>query len=461
MKYPIEIEKQIIEIASIVNSWPVKKEVSEVMNWVLQFDNEDFEIAFRIIKNINVLGPEELNSALAISYSKLMRQAKNKNINLSLKNTMYAAIGGASKSGAMIAYNFRLINELASANFLDDDSIKYIEQGKIENLVLIDDIIGSGDQSAKELQELAERVIPLGVKNIFVLTAVGFKSGIKKVIDTELADVFSALEYDEQDCVISLDSKFYDGLPYSQRKQMQEKLAKYKGLGYNGIGALIAFYYNTPNCTINSIWANSYGWIPLFPRISNVTGIDKHYPGLENAVVNPPEPNESSKLPINSLTIFVEGKTEEIFLEKLGTKFENFGYEKLDVISIGPFYSEKLIASLQNLASNYILITEAEDPNTAHMRRVKDIVKENKLILMDDILTYFDIQRILEDFLGKLPIEDNHPTSEAETRLYLDIKLFKRPSSSIRQGNIEQLVDNFLLIDRAKQLIDKIKEKVN
>jgi hypothetical protein len=108
-----------------------------------------------LIKNLNIIGPEELNSALSIAYSKLNRQAKNKGISLSLKNTMYASIGGGAKSGAMIAYNFRLINELASANFLDAENIRYLEEGKVENLVLVDDFIGTGDQASQELKEIA------------------------------------------------------------------------------------------------------------------------------------------------------------------------------------------------------------------------------------------------------------------------------------------------------------------
>ena len=151
MKYPIDIEIRLKEIEEVISKWPKKKRLEDVITWMLQFDNEDFDLAFRIIKNLNVIGPEELNSALAISYSKLMRRAKAKKINISLKNTMFAAIGGASKSGAMIAYNFRLINELASANFLDEETIKFIEEGEVENLVLVDDIIATGDQSAKEL----------------------------------------------------------------------------------------------------------------------------------------------------------------------------------------------------------------------------------------------------------------------------------------------------------------------
>ncbi len=72
LKYPIEIEKRLADIEAVISSWPTKKNIEDVVTWMLQFDNEDFDLAFRIIKNLNVIGPDELNSALAISYSKLM-----------------------------------------------------------------------------------------------------------------------------------------------------------------------------------------------------------------------------------------------------------------------------------------------------------------------------------------------------------------------------------------------------
>lgn len=455
MKYPLEIEKQIEEITEIVNNWPVKKNIEEVINWVLQFDNDDFDLAFRVIKNLNVVGPENLNSALSIAYSKLMRHAKNKGINLSLKNTLYASIGGASKSGAMISYNFRLINELSSANFLDDNSIKYIEEGKIDNLVLVDDIIATGDQSSKDLREIADRVIPLGVKNIFVLTAIGFKTGIKKVQDTELADVFSALEYDEKDSIVSLDSKFYEGLSYSKRKAIFEKFSKYKGIGYDGVGALIAFYYNTPNCTINSIWTSAHGWIPLFPRMSDVSGIDKHYPELDSALQKPISTDVKQE---KACAIFVEGKTHEIFFEELAKKFEQFGFEKLDVISIGPFYSERLIGSLDKLSEKYLLVTEIEVPETGHGKRVKEIVDANKLLTIENIMGYFDIEKIMEsDYFSNAIDKEAFKADPKNSQDYLELRLIIKATPTRRDSNVRELVQNYLLDDKVKELIAKIK----
>lgn len=464
MKYPVEIEKRLAEISKVVDSWPKSKSLEDVVTWMLQFDNEDFDFAFRIIKNLNVIGPEELNSALAISYSKLMRRARSKNINISLKNTMFAAIGGASKSGAMIAYNFRLINELASANFLDDDSIKYIEEGKIENLVLVDDIIATGDQSAKELQEIHELVIPLGVKNIFVLTAVGMKSGLKKVKDTELAEVFSALEYDDHDTLNSLDSKFYEGLSYKERKDTFDKIGKYNGLGYKGVGALITFYYNTPNCTVQSVWNNRHGWLPLFERVSGVTGIDKHYPSLERAT---PKPTPDIEKDDNSLTLFVEGKQDEMFFESLADKYKNFGFEKVDCIPVGLMFSEKLIGSLHKLAKRHLLVVESDERMHARYDKVRSIAGDNKVIEMEDLISYIDCRSVVlsEEFSSYFEKEmftvdllGDQP--DIDKRL-LTMKLFRRCSSETRERNIKILVDKFLLEDKVNMLIESIKLKYN
>jgi hypothetical protein len=252
--------------------------------------------------------------------------------------------------------------------------------------------------------------------------------------------------------VNSLDSHFYEGLPYSKRKLYFEKFAKYRGLGYGGLGALIAFYYNTPNCTLSSLWTESHGWLPLFPRISNVSGINKHYPELEDAVKKS-KVKEGSE---NKLAIFVEGKLEELFFELIGKKYSNFNYEKLDVISIGPFFSEKLIKSLHNISNNYILITEKESDDTAHSRKVKEVVPESSLLLIDDLITYFDRERIVSDNLFNLSTDD-----EENLDTYLDIKLFRKVPSTIRQANLEFLVNKYLDEPKVNQLIDSIRMKLN
>ena len=56
MKYPRELEDKVKEIKTIIEGWPVEKSLNEVMEWILQFETEDFELALRILKQLNVVG---------------------------------------------------------------------------------------------------------------------------------------------------------------------------------------------------------------------------------------------------------------------------------------------------------------------------------------------------------------------------------------------------------------------
>ena len=169
MKYPKYLENRIEEISSVVKSWPVEKSLEEVMAWVLQFEKNDYDLALRVLKNLNVIGANDLNVALTVAYSKLLRHALEKDNRISNENTLYMPIGNDGKSGAMIAYSFRMINGLSSAYFFSKDNLQLVKAGKIKNLVLLDDIIATGDQSSKQLVEVAEKARTLGIQNIYAI----------------------------------------------------------------------------------------------------------------------------------------------------------------------------------------------------------------------------------------------------------------------------------------------------
>ncbi|MEK5240509.1 hypothetical protein NST99_33200 [Paenibacillus sp. FSL L8-0470] len=53
-------------------------------------------------------------------------------------------------------------------------------------------------------------------------------------------------------------------------------------IGYEGMGALLIFYYNTPKTTLPIIWGSQNGWIPLFRRVSRINGIESYYKQISN-----------------------------------------------------------------------------------------------------------------------------------------------------------------------------------
>lgn len=469
MKYPQTLTAKLDEIKSIVQKWSIQITFDDVVKWMMQFDNNDFELAYRIIKNLNVIGYEELKSGLNIAYSKLERKSIDKNTKINSKNTLFAGIGEGGKSGAMISYNFRISNELSEENFLDEDSLAHIEKGRIENIVLVDDIISTGNQAIKEIQKLTESLIPLGVKNIFLLTAVGMKEGIKKVEDETGAYVFSAFEYDVNDTINSFDSSFYEGLEFEQRKQLKERLEYYgkicnpkSPIGYGGIGGLIVFYYNTPNSTLPHIWTTLNSWLPLFKRTLRINGIDSYYKQFENLQSQKPKPKKGK----GEFTLFVEGKTEEMFFELLSERLKEItDSDKVNIVALGGTYSEKLIENLNKTETKYLFIIE-DDPYapSSYRERIDKLFKAKPHVNMKPVLDYFNLETILsdEEFLkGVFPtsVKDKDITSR-EFRREFEMRLFRRYPSSIRDTIMKRLIQKHIDNQKLEALFAEMSKKI-
>ena len=433
------------------------------MSWILQFESMDYDIALRILKNINVIGPDDLNAALQIAYSKLLRHSILKGKKIEPENTIFMAMGADSKSGSMIAYNFRMINKLSSARFLSAESMRIIKDGKIENVVLVDDIIATGDQSSKQVKDIAEKLVNLGIQNVYVVSAFGFKKGIEKVGNTGIVDVFSAVEYDECDTLESMDSIFYDGLPYDKRIDYKNKLIKnYNGKDYGEICALIAFYYNTPNCSIGTIWKTDNGWLPLFPRMYDTKGSRPELYELDDLIKQNEAETKDDEIKKNEpeCAIYVEGKVMELFFREVAERNNHFDYTTLNIVSIGPFYSKDLIESLKNLASITRFVTnESKESLTQHAQNISKAVGDADLVRIKDIMEYFDIDKIRESEKFSRIIDNSifndEMTAEARNSL-LEMKLFK---PQYRIENMQELMENCKNEEKIKELVDMFKKR--
>ncbi len=404
MKYPISHNRHIEELEAVVASWSVDKSFDDVLKWLMQFDNDDIDLAVRIVKNLNVIGFDDLNTSLSIAYSKLERAAIDRKSPISRKNTLFAGIGDGGKSGAMMGYNFRVINEIPEENFLTDESLQYLEQGCVENIVLIDDVIGTGDQATKEIKRLTEKITPFGVKNIFMLTAVGMGAGIKKIVNDTKAHVFSAFEYSDLDTAKNLDSQFYEGISHEARKKMQARLEYYGNiasewpLGYGGIGAFISFYYNTPNISLPLIWSSRNSWIPLFKRVVKIDGISSYYTRIDSSLNKRRKANTAPPQKVKELDLFVEGRIDEAFFDYVVSDIESPYFERISVVSLGGFGSKSLVENIARLSNNYLFILEDDDrAPKGYVERLKKSMEGHPYIDVVPPEDFLDINAIRQD----------------------------------------------------------------
>jgi hypothetical protein len=455
MKYPRELEDKVKEIEAIIAKWPVEKTLQEVMEWILQFETEDFDLAIRILRQMNVIGQKDFEGALKIAFSKLMRHGQESGANISNTNTIYCPIGTAGKSGAMVAYHFRSVNNLASSHFLDEETLKLLQAGKIKNLVLVDDIIATGDQSKETVAKIKPIAAAAGINKVYLLSIVGFKEGIKAVQETGQVDVFSAFEYDEIDTIKSIDCSFFDGMPYCDRKQAIQKISKkYKGQGYKGFGGFVTFYYNTPNCTLYSVSMDTDGWIPLFFRYKDLKGVEA--PELEQLTKELGEAKLSQEK-MDECSIYTEEKIIELFMTELAAKHDNFGFKSLRIMSIGAIRSKNVLDKYRKMTSKSIFVTD-DEPNDKKASR--SVMNEKDVIMMGNVMKYFDIMDVLKLPLCSSLIGEN-PVVLVEPKLLYqewETKLLKRVSPTMRVEVMKELVNNCIINSEVVKLIERIKK---
>ncbi|WP_148359059.1 phosphoribosyltransferase-like protein [Peribacillus simplex] len=375
MKYSTLIQDNLEEIKDIVSNWPVNIDFEDVLNWILQFDVEDFELALRLIRNLNVLGFDDVNEAIKIAYSKLNRVAIKEGSRITQRNTVYAGLGNAAKSGSMISYHFRVLNGISENNFIHESHIEKIKNKEIQNIVLVDDVIASGDTAVKEINKLRESLIIINPEiKVFLLAVCGMKKGLDRINEEVGVSSFAAYEYTDLDTITSLDSQFYEGIKFDQRNALKEKIVEYgkityrSGIGYKGIGALIVFPYNTPNCTLPVIWGDINGWIPLFKRAGRMTGISSVFEDLDKTANEKVEKakqdkgNPAKKTKTSELDLYVEGKRDEKMFKLISERYNlsnELGYEKLNIIAIGGLvFSKKVISALEFAKNDTVLISE-------------------------------------------------------------------------------------------------------
>lgn len=279
---PTTLKAQLPKIDSIISKWPIKISLDHAIKWIMQFDAEDQQLAIRILEHIHVLGLKEVRDALEVAHAKLERMVSEKGTPIKGNNTLYAGVGSSAKSGGLISYHYRVSAELPEDNFFSSEEERILDLSKVENIILVDDVVGTGKTITKEVTRIAEEVYTLSkTRNVFVLTVAGYEEGIQHITKETGASVVCALEYTSKDTVSNLDAAFYKDLPVSDRGADLERIKRYcrsistSELGFGGVGGLLVFDHNTPNTTLPIIWHNGKGWLPLFPRATRIPGAAK------------------------------------------------------------------------------------------------------------------------------------------------------------------------------------------
>lgn len=474
---PTALRSQLTKVETIVSRWPIKISVDHAIKWIMQFDAEDQELAIKILDHLHILGSKEIRDTLEVAHAKLERMVSEKGTPIKGNNTLYAGIGNAAKSGGLIAYHYRVTADRPENDFFSSEEEKNLDLSKIDNIILVDDVIGTGKTITKEVTKIVEEVYSLSKsRNIFVLAVAGYEDGIQNIIKETGASVVCALEYTSKDTVSNLDAEFYKNMPVSERSEALERIKRYcrsistSELGFGGVGGMLIFDHNTPNTTLPIIWHNGKGWLPLFPRATKITGAAKVLKSAENERNQTVEAaqttsNISPKEEI-TFTFFVEGKIDEIFIDCMRLKHElaiKLGVKDINAIALGGLYqSERLFKLLKTSRKHAIFILDNDEQARKASARLANLNDVKILHLKPTFTAMLDLEKIFmnRDRFHGLP-EDISSIDDQKFLHEVELAVLKRGSIGGNTERLTQIIDEFISTDKYEEFVLELKSLID
>lgn len=277
------------ELVNLVEKWGIfvgKNITTEhVRAWLDQFGlNKDKRLMFQLLRATRfyseVMVREKLRDVMGVVRRGTVEFRREGERNRG--DLLVTYLGGVAKSGTQYARMFCTENKILLRNAVGYEELAKKLQDKqqeFRGIVIVDDIIGTGESAIDSLKEMDKHVGDLlraSDRRVFLMAVCGFDDARKKVedfvksirlpVEIHVCDVLC-----ESDKAFSSSSKAFA----NDRERLRAKnIAQEKGeelekkwpLGLGDCQALVVFFGNCPNNTLPILRKNGKEWRALFPR---------------------------------------------------------------------------------------------------------------------------------------------------------------------------------------------------
>lgn len=271
------INTKIFELSKSLNEkWGEDLRTNNLYQRLEQFilqveeDDEDLrEIILTLTKHFNYYSRTKVNKILSEFYTKIYND-----LELVEDRTIYSKIDLKSQieidSSNTILEEYKILNQIPNDFALNFALLSQKQLMQIENVIIFDDIIGSGKTLITFLTENIEKIRGTRIK-VYMFCFVILEGALNKVNQFVIENNINVEIFYH-----SIQSKAFKknyifnepGDNINERKVGLHELSRKMQyvLGYNNSQALVAFYRNTPNNTLPTFWWKSNRWEGLFPR---------------------------------------------------------------------------------------------------------------------------------------------------------------------------------------------------
>jgi FMN phosphatase YigB (HAD superfamily) len=233
---------------------------NKINEWIMQFDPEHRDIAITLAQKLSYFSEQDVEH--------FCRKLNSRLPAIGVTKPRFVGFGQTAESGPFVSFFFRKANGWSKKLFTPFENILRIDTDQHDAIVLMDDMIGTGDQAmnlwSKTLNILVRRPQP----RIVYLALVGFHDAKQKLAARTGMHIELAHELTDVDRAF-FSPTFGDYFKTEEAKKILKeygmRLEPSCPLGYGDSAALVAFFYDTPNNTLPVVWSKN-NWIPLFER---------------------------------------------------------------------------------------------------------------------------------------------------------------------------------------------------
>ncbi|MFD1773881.1 phosphoribosyltransferase [Paenibacillus rhizophilus] len=263
---------------SISNDKRLQGLYERIPQWLSEIEEPHRPIFLLLLKYLNYFNREKVHNTFVSVYERFRLSET------SWENTIYAPITPKRPIYNGTNEFFSIFREVCNPEvrptriaFQLRDFLKMFNTSEVSNIVLIDDIIGTGTTFRDFLNPLIEEFShQFKNKKIYVLCLVAHPKGINKM------NSIGKQHGIEIHCIngYGLSKAFEQGMLFKTEKERiaakqivkfyEEKVAKRNDdiMGFQNSEGLVAFFHNTPNNTLSTFWEQEakVTWHPIFPR---------------------------------------------------------------------------------------------------------------------------------------------------------------------------------------------------
>lgn len=285
---------QADEVVALANQWShyqgKKISTDDIRNWIQQVDsNVHQRYLFTLLKSVRFVSDEHMIESFHEAYKSIserfpwMRESRR----IKRSDIYVTFVGGLTRSGVYYARKFALANRITTSNVvnIEDLNAKLNESDGniVSSVVIVDDMIGTGDGLVEGLRSTQERLKEVGIGyriplyiSIFCATTEGERNVTRHINSNfEECELLIHEILDDSHYAFKSEIGIWDSKnDYDRAKtlvlDLGARVDRRRSLGFKGQGLLLVFSRNCPNNSLPILYGNGRTndapWIPLFPR---------------------------------------------------------------------------------------------------------------------------------------------------------------------------------------------------